>query len=204
MIHGYHGIFGAYGFWLPNDPRGSWSDFVGKWELVRYGRATKAIDRKTLTEVEKQKRELAKRALKYPAVHLTGEQARAVGNGFANSVEKSGFTIWACSIMPDHVHLVIARHGFNVEQIVNLLKGDATRQLSREGLHPLAKYARPGERPPTPWAERKWKVFLDSEDAIDEAIRYVENNPVEEGLPRQKWTFVTPFQGLDTGWVTYY
>jgi hypothetical protein len=28
MILGYHVIFGAYGFWLPNDPRGSWSDFV--------------------------------------------------------------------------------------------------------------------------------------------------------------------------------
>lgn len=26
---GAHVIFGAYGFWLPNDPRGSWSEFVG-------------------------------------------------------------------------------------------------------------------------------------------------------------------------------
>jgi hypothetical protein len=25
----YHVVLGAYGFWLPNDPRGSWSDFVG-------------------------------------------------------------------------------------------------------------------------------------------------------------------------------
>jgi len=41
MILGYHVIFGAYGFWLPNDPRGSWSDFVGAWELFRYGAATK-------------------------------------------------------------------------------------------------------------------------------------------------------------------
>src|SRR4051812_43899841 len=33
MIVGYHVIFSTYGFWLPNDPRGSWSDFVGSWEL---------------------------------------------------------------------------------------------------------------------------------------------------------------------------
>ncbi len=33
MIVAYHSIFCAYGFWLPNDPRGSWSDFVGAWEL---------------------------------------------------------------------------------------------------------------------------------------------------------------------------
>lgn len=37
MIHAYHFILSAYGFWLPNDPRGSWSDFVGAWELFRYG-----------------------------------------------------------------------------------------------------------------------------------------------------------------------
>jgi len=29
MVRGYHVIFGMYGFWLPNDPRGSWSDYVG-------------------------------------------------------------------------------------------------------------------------------------------------------------------------------
>jgi hypothetical protein len=40
MIRGYHVIFGAYGFWLPNDPRGSWSEFVGSWELFRFGAAT--------------------------------------------------------------------------------------------------------------------------------------------------------------------
>ena len=27
-----HVIITAYGFWLPNDPRGSWSDFVGAWD----------------------------------------------------------------------------------------------------------------------------------------------------------------------------
>lgn len=40
MIHGYHVIMPMYGFWLPNDPRGSWSEFVRKWELVRFGKST--------------------------------------------------------------------------------------------------------------------------------------------------------------------
>ena len=38
-----HVIITAYGFWLPNDPRGSWSDFVGAWELLRFGRATLSL-----------------------------------------------------------------------------------------------------------------------------------------------------------------
>ena len=37
MVRAYHAVFTAYGFWLPNDPRGSWSDFVRSWELFRAG-----------------------------------------------------------------------------------------------------------------------------------------------------------------------
>ena len=46
---------------------------------------------------------------------------------------------------------------------------------------------------------------LDSEVAIEEAIHYVEDNPLKEGKPPQKWSFVTPFAGIDrSGWTTYH
>ena len=192
-------IVGAYGFWLPNDPRGSWSDFVGKWELVRFGKATRGLERLVLTEEQERDRQAAKRLLQYPAVQFSGVQARAIGQGFANACRKSGFTIWACAILPEHTHLVIARHDFKVEYIANLLKGEATKQLRKEGCDPMAIHAKPEERPPSPWSDRRWKVFLDSEEAIEKAIHYVEENPEKEGKPRQKWSFVTPFAGLGTG-----
>lgn len=99
-------------------------------------------------------------------------------------------------------HLVIARHSYKVEQVVNLLKGAATRRLIETGLHPLADFAKPGERPPRMWAEHEWKVFLDSEEAIENAINYVMENPTKEEKPPQHWSFVTPFAGLDAGWIT--
>ena len=44
-----HLIFGTYGFWLPNDPRGSWSDFVAGWDLFRTaGRSTTVNTRRSL------------------------------------------------------------------------------------------------------------------------------------------------------------
>src|SRR5947209_9189353 len=99
MILGYHVIFSAYGFWLPNDPRGSWSDFVGSWELFRYGRATKTDARYSVAHVEHDQslRQAAKRALKYPPVQFTGIQARAVGRGIAEYARKSKLVIWACA-----------------------------------------------------------------------------------------------------------
>ena len=48
MLLGFHVILSAYGFWLPNDPRGSWSDFVWAWDLFRYGPATKVETRSSV------------------------------------------------------------------------------------------------------------------------------------------------------------
>jgi REP element-mobilizing transposase RayT len=205
MVHGYHVIVCAYGFWLPNDPRGSWSDFVGKWELVRFGKTTKGLQRLSLSEAEERERHEAKHLLKYPPVQFAGVQARAIGQGFANACRKSGFTIWACAVLPEHTHLVIARHTYKVEYIANLLKGEATKELRRESLDPMTALATDGQRPPSSWADRRWKVFLDTEEAIENAIHYVEENPVKEGKPRQKWWFVSPFSGLPTGGhITYH
>jgi REP element-mobilizing transposase RayT len=207
MVHGYHVILPAYGFWLPNDPRGSWSDFVGKWELVRFGQTTKHWPRRSLQELssaELAQREAARASLDFPPVRFTGIQARAIALGFSRAVQRNCYTIWACAIMPEHTHLVIARHTYKVEQIVNLLKGAATRQLIRDGLHPMAKYAAGNERPPGMWAVKQWKTYLDDDVAIDDAIRYVEENPEREGKARQNWSFVRPFAGLDQGWVTYH
>jgi len=197
MILGHHLIMSAYGFWLPNDPRGSWSDFVGSWELFRFGPATKTDVRHSVAARphDRALRLAAKQALKYPPVRFSGLQARAVARGFAQFVSKSGVTVWACSILPEHVHLVVARHRFSVEEVAKHLKGAATTRLIGEELHPLAFARKRQGRIPSPWAARAWKVFLDSPEDIRRAIRYVEDNPTKEGLPRQRWSFVRPYEG---------
>jgi hypothetical protein len=48
MILAAHVILSAYGFWLPSDPRGSWSDFVRAFDLLRFGDATKTDERNSL------------------------------------------------------------------------------------------------------------------------------------------------------------
>jgi len=208
MIHGYHVILPCYGFWLPNDPRGSWSEMIRKWELVRFGALTRSHERRSLRDLspaEKQARAAARKSLAYPPVTLTGQQAAVIGRGFAEKVASSNYTIWACSILPEHAHLVIARHTYKVEQIVNLLKGAATTAMIKAGCHPLRDFAKPGRRPPRMWAEHEWKVYLDSDEAIEEAIAYVEQNPIKEGKPKQNWSFVSPFAGIPRGgWTTYH
>ncbi|HUU10425.1 MAG TPA: transposase [Phycisphaerae bacterium] len=195
MVLGTHLILTAYGFWLPNDPRGSWSDFVGSWELARFGRATKVETHRSLAAVPHDRgiRLAAKRALKYPPVRLDGRQARAIGRGFGEYVARSGLTVWACAILPEHVHLVLGPHRLGPAPVANLLKGAATRRLLHEGIHPLAGFSTRTGGLPKAWARGYWAVFLGSPAAVRRAVGYVEANPAREGLPPQRWAFVTPY-----------
>ena len=207
MVHGYHLILPMYGFWLPNDPRGSWSEYVRRWELACFGRSTRCVDRKTFDELTPEEiglRERVKQSLRYPAVCLNGIQAAAVGRGFATKIAISNYTVWACAILPEHTHLVVARHSYKIEIIANMLKGAATRELKHKGLHPFGEFENADRKTPPMWAAQQWKVYLDNETAIDESIHYVETNPVKEGKPPQSWSFVTPFRGLPKGGHTTY
>ncbi len=197
MILASHVIFGAYGFWLPNDSRGSWSDFVGSWELFRYGPATKTTESRSLAYQphDQAKRLAAKQALQRPAVQFTGIQARAIGRGFAKYAERSGLIVWACAVLPDHVHMVLARHRLKVESLVIQLKGSATEQLIEEGIHPFGDQRDAHDRPHKCFARGEWKVYLETVDDIHRANGYVEGNPRKEGKPVQRWPFVTPYVG---------
>jgi REP element-mobilizing transposase RayT len=205
MIVGYHVIFGAYGFWLPNDPRGSWSEFVGSWELFRYGSATKTTETRSLAHQKHNAaaRREAKSSLKRSPVLFSGIQARAIANGFADCSKKSNLPIWACAILPDHVHLVVgATHRrWNserwIENVVIQLKASATRQLLEQKLHPANGTRDEKGRLLRAFALGQWKVYLDPED-VPRSTEYVEANPEKEGKARQRWKFVVappPFDG---------
>jgi hypothetical protein len=87
----------------------------------------------------------------------------------------------------------MARHRHPVEQIVEQMKGAATRALLDHEIHPFVSHTARQTRIPPIWSRGRWKVFLSSESDIVRAIQYVNDNPVKAGMPRQDWTFVTPY-----------
>jgi REP element-mobilizing transposase RayT len=194
-----HLVIGAYGFWPPNDPRGSGSKSVRAQHLYDAGgpATTLASRRRSVAHVQHDigKRVAIKDALKFPPVRFSGVQARAVGRGIADIAAKIDLTVHAFAIMPDHMHLVVARHRLDGDELTACLKRAGTRGLNNENLHPLAEFRRPNGTTPTPWGGHGWKVFLDTPDQVRQRIRYVEGNPEAAGLPRQRWAFVVPFVG---------
>jgi REP element-mobilizing transposase RayT len=195
MLHGVHVIISTYGFWLPNDPRGSWSDFVRRWELIRFGKATKVSTRQSVASVrhDTRQRQAAKDCLKYPEVSLSGRQALSVGLGFRQAIEESKYRVHACSILPQHIHLVVAPHERDIRRIMGHFKARATQQLVRDNLHPPAAHREKDGTIPSPWARKGWAVYIFSEQHLGEAIKYTFNNPLKENKPRQHWSFVTPY-----------
>lgn len=168
MVIAHHIIFGAYGFWLPNDPRGSWSREVWAEHLRPFGPATKVSTRSSVAHVDhdRKRRLAAKRTLMYPAVRFTGRQAQTVTKAFAETSRMLELLVYACAIMPDHVHLVIARHPRTAEAIVGYLKRSASRRLATDEMHPLARFRHQDGRVPTPWAESGWKVYLSTAEEV--------------------------------------
>lgn len=169
MVIAFHSIFTAYGFWLPNEPRGSWSDLVASWELRRFGPATKVTTRRSIAAMpfDRSLKSRMQAALTYPPVKFTGEQARTIGQAFA----MARYTIHACAIMQEHVHLVLAHTPHNIRTVIGELKSIASRALHEHGWF-LDR---------TPWSDHGWNVFLNTPTDVERAIKYVENNPVREG-----------------------
>jgi REP element-mobilizing transposase RayT len=159
VVLGYHVIFTAYGFWLPNDPRGSWSDFVASWQLCLHGRATKTTKKRSLAAVphDVNKRRAVKLALTRPPVRFSGAQAQSIGHEFRRAAVDGGYVCHACAVLPDHVHLVLARHSRPIKQIVGHLKAMASRELAADGRHPFEGNVQEDGSLPTPWVKGCWE-----------------------------------------------
>lgn len=155
----FHAILSAYGFWLPNDPRGSWSTYVGSHVLHRFGGdATKVTTRQSVASHRHNTalRQKAKSLLKHPPIRFTGEQVIAIVNGFQQVADHAGYQFRARSMMPTHLHAVICKHERNPARIIGHLKRGATDQLIADNLHPsLAD----GWITHSCWTRQAWAVY---------------------------------------------
>ena len=177
MIIAYHAIFTTYGTWLPNDPRGSYSKEIYNDQLrllgeIRYGRQ-KPPPKKVLLKFYSE----TVPALERPAFFINDLIRPVVAQGFEAVVRRLNIDIGACAIMNDHIHVLALRSQYKIEYIVNQLKGSATQALKLKQ---------------SPWTRGCWKVFINTNDALKMAIKYINANPARAGLHAQNWDFVKP------------
>ena len=187
LVIAYHLIWTAYGWWLPNDPRGSGSHIIRNPVLQRLGELHHG--RKTVQPPGADVRvfyEEAHALLKHHVSRFTRQEMMIISDVFARVMRDRKYTCYACAIMPDHVHILIRKHRDLAEEMIEHLQSQSRLRLS-------ATARRPADHPI--WSRGGWKVFLDHPDEIRRTIAYINDNPRWMSLPDQCWSFVTKYDG---------
>lgn len=191
MVVCYHLIWTAYGWWLPNDPRGSLSqvittDVLAQLGEIHYGRKRIQPAGRVIRDFYQK----AKPLLKHELLKMDEHDIPSITESFAEVIRRRNYTCYACAIMPDHVHILIRKHRDTAEKMI-----EGFQATSREML--IQQQSRTVDHPV--WGGPGWKVFLDSREDVERTIRYIEQNPIKIGKPLQKWDYVTPYDGWMPG-----
>jgi len=187
MVLAYHLVWTAYGWWLPNDPRGSMSQFIASDIIAELGELH--YGRKRIQPASRDIRRFYERAagvLKFPLLRFTDREVEAIGRAFEEVIRARPYTCYACAIMPDHVHLLIRKHRDLAETMIEDFQAASRAAVidvgDRHFDHPV-------------WGGPGWKVYEDTPDDIRRTVRYVDDNPIKARLPRQVWPFVSVYDG---------
>jgi REP element-mobilizing transposase RayT len=185
IVVAHHLMWTCYGWWLPNDPRGSTSERVYTARLaqlapLRYGRKAVQPAWRDIRAFYAQ----ASKLLQYPLLEFRGCDFAPVAQALEESLRAHRYTCYACAIMPDHVHLILRKHRHSAEQMIENLQTESRSRLSCSGLRDANH--------PT-WTKGGWKVFLDHPTDVRRTIKYIDNNPIKRRLPGQRWSFVTRY-----------
>lgn len=187
IVIAYHLVWVAYGWWLPNDPRGSMSravctDVLKELGELHYGRKMVQPASRAIRSFYQQ----AEGRLKHPLKLFDPVCIEAIGSAFADTINEHRYTCYAAAIMPDHIHLLIRKHKDVAEQMIQNFQDSSRLRVRTRGSfrddHPV-------------WGGPGWKVFLDHPDEIRRTIRYINDNPIKARRPGQHWGFVTPYDG---------
>lgn len=186
-ISAHHLIWTLYGHWLPNDLRGSGSSELHDEKFaplgpIYHGRKP-AREQPTRKELRVFHRE-AESLLNFTRFWIDDAKRQVISNAIAGTVGERKYTVWACAILSNHVHMVIRRHRDDALAMWCAV-ADAScktlREFSYVGCdHPV-------------WSTRPYKVFLRTPDEVHGRIVYVNGNPEKEGLSAQRYDFVQSY-----------
>jgi REP element-mobilizing transposase RayT len=149
----YFLTWNTYGTWLPGDQRG-WIEYRRGWQLPDPIRELEAAA--LMTE---------------DACRLDQEQRKRVEAQVAETCEVRNWRLWAVNCRTNHIHVVVTADR-KPELVRNQLKAWCTRRLKE--LDDVRRAANPRlTLRENWWAERGSQRYINDEDSLEAAIRYV-------------------------------
>lgn len=125
-----------YGRWMPNDSRGSHSNWV--WNKSIFIAGSRIIGEKTGHFDESQfNRQIEK--LKHKPVTWDKNQILCIAKAIEIVFAELDAPVYACAILPDHAHILSGWHRPEIHKVVAVVKETATAFVIENGLHPYVK-----------------------------------------------------------------
>lgn len=186
IVIAHHLIWTAYGTWLPNDPRGSGSHAVACDVLKELGELH--YGRKPVQPAGWEIRafyDQAHQRLRFPVLPFMNDEIGLIAEAFAEACEAQRYTVYACAVMRDHVHLVIRKHRDQAEDMIEMLRVLSRKRLEEKSSRFIGH--------PVWTGGGGWKVFLDHPDDVQRTIQYVNRNPLQARMKAQDWAFVKTY-----------
>ena len=176
MVAGFHLIWTAYGWWLPNDPRGSSSHEIRIERIEELGPLHHG--RKVIQPLPSELRAFYERAagvLKHELLQFDAAQRDIIGAAIGRLIANERYTCYACAVMPDHVHCLIRKHKHHGETMIANMQEESRTALKqaqrRDPEHPV-------------WGGPGWKRFLFTEADMRRIVNYIEANLRKVGRAR--------------------
>ncbi len=157
-------------------------DVTAELGTLHYGRKQVQPSAREIREFHK----AARGALKHELLEYRPSDFSIIADTLGEVIREHNYTCYACSIMPDHVHILIRKHKHQAEDMLDNFQV-ATRLRFR------SLKLRPEDHPV--WGGPGWKVFLDEPTDIRRTIGYIEGNPPKYRLPKQDWPVVKAYDG---------
>jgi putative transposase len=115
----------------------------------------------------------------------TGALPQAIMDSFGWLAREAGWTVWAATVMPTHVHVVMRNRSGRSGELLD----DLARLKRFTGRTANRVHARKGEF----WARDDFDHWCRTPEKVEAAVRYVRGNPVKAGLVSRwdEWAWTT-------------
>lgn len=186
-----HLVLTLYGHWAVNDPRGSLSASFDDLKFaplgpIHFGRKAESRQpsKEELREFHRRHGEL----LNFPVIWMDAATRSEAAAAVAEVIADRGYTCYACAVCSNHLHLLFRTHRDRARQMWEYLAQAIRRRLR----HRFSETIQPGH---PVISARPYHLLLFSPAQVRRTVRYIDQNPRKEGLPRQRWPFVTEYDG---------
>ena len=137
----------------------------------------------------------------YNNSHILIDNIEILRNAFTKTKNKYNFEIFAISVLPDHIHLILKPEKIEeYPKIIYSIKFNFSIRIDSPNINLTESKVKKGEK--GIWQRRYWEHTILSEEDLYKHIEYIHYNPVKHGYVNavKDWEYSSFVKFVKLGW----